>query len=264
MTIMGVAAFMRIHVVLWDARHLAKSGAQHQVIIHSPTADDPYKMKERFWTPTEILRLCEKHPRKVAHLQFNGVDHFDCRQADDPVEIPQYIVSAIEKGTGKDMLSFDPAPSGQQPNMFADDSSEEDTKKTLALDSSDDDNTTPPKKKTKTTTKTTKTTILKSSTLIATDRMPLKSDILRSCDIFTLEDDDDDDFSVDEIKQKGFRLGYNAFAFGSHCPDFDGVNYEGEDISYAHFFKLKHTTRIPSWTETLPDGVARLLVYSLE
>jgi muramoyltetrapeptide carboxypeptidase LdcA involved in peptidoglycan recycling len=96
--------------------------------------------------------------------------------------------------------------------------------------------------------------------------MPRKSDILLHCDILALEDDDEDDevdFSLDQLKEKGFAMGYNAFAIGSHKLDFDDKNFVPEDISYAYFFKLKKTTRTP-FTAPLPEGVSRLFFYALE
>ena len=75
---MGVAAFMHISVVLWNTKDLRKSGAKHQVLVHTPTAEDPYNMVERFWGLKDIIDLCKNHPGKVAQLVFNGVDHGSC------------------------------------------------------------------------------------------------------------------------------------------------------------------------------------------
>ena len=92
-------------------------------------------------------------------------------------------------------------------------------------------------------------TAFKSSTLFSEDSMPRESDILVDCNIFALEqedegEDDEADFSLDQLKEKGFAMGYNAFAIGCHNPDFDiDEGFAAEDISYAYFFKLKKTAR---------------------
>ena len=167
--------------------------------------------------------------------------HYSCRQAPTAVEIPNYIVLGIEHG----VTELGQLNAQKGPKMAG----------TLGVPTARSTGLTRPK------------TAFKSSTLLSEDSMPCKSDILLDCDILALEDDDEDDdaeFSLDQLKAKGFAMGYNAFAIGSHNPNFDiDEGFAAEDISYAYFFKLKKTVRTP-FTAPVPDGVARLLFYTLE
>ena len=247
LTIMGLAAYMKISVVLWNAKTIRTRNVKHQVLVYSPTKEDEYKMKQLHWHVRKIIAYCNANPGRVAHLEFNGSNHFNCRQGSTVVSVPAVMRDAIENGVPEFQ-----AYQGTQ---------------CVAPMS--------PCKKVRKTSKTTKA----SDTPVALKKrrgvmqlkavfpehfqqnMPRADDIAYSLNLLDDLMGLDKEWSIEDFAQHAYALGYDLFVLG--WPDCLKGPCNADNVEYMHCFKLKHAVSRVCFDAALPKGVRQVMLYSL-
>lgn len=92
--IIGLAAYLKTSIVMWNVDDIQIENCKHTVVLYSPDSDS---VEEKQLLAREIAALCLWKPNAVAHVEWNGRDHYASLIGKTPVVLDRTTRTYLER-----------------------------------------------------------------------------------------------------------------------------------------------------------------------